>query len=114
MDLHENSSVTLGLGEFKDMDIAMKQMKQGLKNFEKFVPGDVVRTMLRMNVGVQLGVVPKRLTVMFLDIVSFTTISESVSPTDLIYLMSRFFTEMSEAVKETGGTIDKFIGDCVM
>jgi adenylate cyclase len=110
MDLSDKQSRTLNLHEFRNIADAMGQMKQGLRNFQKFVPGDVVREMLRRNVGVKLGVTTKRLTIMFLDLANFTTMSEQVHPNVLIALLSEFFTEMSQAVMATGGTVDKFIG----
>ncbi|KAL0477034.1 adenylate cyclase [Acrasis kona] len=102
------------LKEFRDMADSMSQMRMGLRNFEKYVPGDVVREMLSRNAGVQLGVQPRRLTIMFLDIANFTGISEVLNSLQLVKLMSLFFTEMSQAVMASGGTVDKFIGDCVM
>jgi adenylate cyclase len=102
------------LREFREMSDSMAQMRMGLRNFEKYVPGDVVREMLRKNAGVELGVQPRFLTIMFLDIANFTTITEDMEPLQLVKLMSSFFTEMSQAVMQTGGTVDKFIGDCIM
>ncbi|MBC8240723.1 MAG: SEL1-like repeat protein [Alphaproteobacteria bacterium] len=53
---------------------------------------------------------------MFADIRGFTAISErfSVDPTGLTTLMNRFLTPMSDAVMDHAGTIDKYIGDCLM
>jgi adenylate cyclase len=114
MDLDSRSATTLRLNEFHVMSASMDQMKQGLSNFQKFVPSDVVRKLLRSNAKVKLGVRKRPLTLLFMDIKDFTTITESIDPNMLISLMSKFFTQMGEAIMENHGTIDKFIGDCIM
>jgi class 3 adenylate cyclase len=63
-----------------------------------------------------LGGEERTLTLMFADIRGFTTISEILKddPQQLTQLINRFLTPMTESVLSTGGTIDKYIGDCVM
>jgi adenylate cyclase len=53
-------------------------------------------------------------TVLFSDIVGFTTRCESMDPTEVARFLSGFFSRASDAVFEFGGTLDKFIGDAVM
>jgi adenylate cyclase len=53
-------------------------------------------------------------TVMFADIVGFTTRCESLDPTEVARFLNEFFSLASDAVFEFGGTLDKFIGDAVM
>lgn len=62
----------------------------------------------------RLGGETRDLTVMFTDIRNFTTISERLSPEELIALMNDFLTPMSDLVMENRGTIDKFMGDAMM
>ncbi len=62
----------------------------------------------------KLGGEVKELTVLFSDIRSFTTISESLPPEELIQLMNDFLTPMSDLVMENRGTIDKYMGDAMM
>jgi len=52
--------------------------------------------------------------VMFCDIRGFTTLSEGLTPTELTRLMNSFTSPLSEIIANTGGTIDKYIGDCIM
>jgi class 3 adenylate cyclase/nitrite reductase/ring-hydroxylating ferredoxin subunit len=56
----------------------------------------------------------KNITVFFSDIADFTTISESLSPYDVMYLLNRYFAQAGEIIERNGGYIDKFIGDGVM
>ena len=62
----------------------------------------------------KLGGEVRNLTVMFTDIRGFTSISESLSPEELIQLMNDFLTPMSDLVMESRGTIDKYMGDAMM
>ncbi len=56
----------------------------------------------------------KDLTVMFVDIVGFTAISERYSPVKILQILNTFFTITSQLIVKNSGDIDKFIGDCVM
>jgi adenylate cyclase len=53
-------------------------------------------------------------TVMFADIVGFTAYSEKAPPEEVAEMMEGYFTHAVEAIFAEGGTLDKFIGDCVM
>ena len=51
---------------------------------------------------------------LFTDVRGFTSLSESMSAEDVTYIMNRALTAQVEAVRQYGGTIDKFIGDALM
>ena len=53
-------------------------------------------------------------TVMFADISGFTTMSEKLDPEEVTDIMNECFRFMGECIELHGGTIDKFMGDCVM
>ncbi|MBD2578783.1 adenylate/guanylate cyclase domain-containing protein [Oscillatoria sp. FACHB-1406] len=54
------------------------------------------------------------ISILFADLVGFTALSEQLSPGEISQLLNRFFEEMLKFVFGTGGTLDKFIGDCIM
>jgi class 3 adenylate cyclase len=56
----------------------------------------------------------KNVTVLFADLVGFTTLSERLAPEAVATLLNTFFTFAAEAVFSVGGTLDKFIGDSAM
>ena len=56
----------------------------------------------------------RQATVMFADIAGFTALSEKLSPEEVTDIMNDCFAMMEQTIKAQGGTIDKFIGDCVM
>ncbi|MEW6337215.1 MAG: adenylate/guanylate cyclase domain-containing protein [Acidobacteriota bacterium] len=56
----------------------------------------------------------REVTVLFADIVGFTSRCEAMEPTEVARFLNEFFTLASDSVFEFGGTLDKFIGDAVM
>jgi class 3 adenylate cyclase len=56
----------------------------------------------------------RQLTVVFTDIRGFTGVAEHLTPTALVSVINRYFTLMSDPVVQSGGIVDKFIGDAVM
>jgi adenylate cyclase len=55
-----------------------------------------------------------RVTVLFADVVGFTPLAENLPPEEVADVLEGFFTHSVEAIFAQGGTLDKFIGDCVM
>ena len=55
-----------------------------------------------------------RVTVLFADVVGFTPLAENLPPEEVAEVLEGFFTHSVEAIFAEGGTLDKFIGDCVM
>jgi adenylate cyclase len=53
-------------------------------------------------------------TVLFADLAGFTPVSEKASPGEVAEMLEGYFTHAVEAIFNAGGTLDKFIGDCVM
>ncbi len=52
--------------------------------------------------------------VMFADIMGFTTMSEKMSPENVVNILNTYLSQMTNSVFKFDGTLDKFIGDCVM
>jgi adenylate cyclase len=64
--------------------------------------------------GVELGGVLQPVTVLFADIRNFTPLSEHMDAHEVVKLLNEFFTAMTGVILDGGGTLDKYIGDCVM
>lgn len=82
--------------------------------FGLYISPDFMKELTKDPDKLQLGGEIKPLTVMFTDIRSFTTISEGLTPQELIQLMNDFLTPMSDLVMQNRGTIDKYMGDAMM
>ncbi|MDD3437180.1 MAG: adenylate/guanylate cyclase domain-containing protein [Candidatus Gastranaerophilales bacterium] len=82
--------------------------------FGKFVSPKVLSTLLKKQDDLVLKSTKKRITVMFCDIKNFTTLSEKCNPEQLVDNLNELFNEIVNIVFENNGTVDKFIGDCIM
>jgi len=56
----------------------------------------------------------REIAILFADLRGFTALAEEKLPYDVVFLLNRYFTGMGTAVEESGGRVDKFIGDGVM
>ena len=74
----------------------------------------VVNEMLKDPEKLKLGGDKKELSVLFSDIRSFTTMSEGMTPEDLVHLLNEYLTVMTDIVFKYEGTLDKYIGDALM
>lgn len=101
------------LQEFDRLSAAIARMANGLADFAKFIPTDLVRTLLADGGRAVPGGETRELTLMFADVAGFTKISERMG-TAVIDVVSRYLDVVSRTVETNSGTVDKFIGDAVM
>ncbi len=95
------------------------EFERGVRNrLERYhSPAVIEQVMQRGSSAVEegyRGLTRAEVTVLFADIVGFTAFSEKAPPEEVAELMEGYFTHAVEAIFSTGGTLDKFIGDCVM
>ena len=100
--------------EIARLETAASLLRTSLKSFASFVPLDVVRQLIKSGIPLTSGVEPRFLTVFFSDLENFSSHSEALAPADLLAQISTYLEEVSDAIAEEGGTVDKFIGDGVM
>jgi adenylate cyclase len=82
--------------------------------FGQYVPPELVDEMAKNPTRYSMEPRSADLTILFSDVRGFTTISESLSPDDLRSFINQYLTEMSAAIADRRGTLDKYIGDAVM
>ncbi|MFC1867443.1 CHASE2 domain-containing protein [Thermodesulfobacteriota bacterium] len=82
--------------------------------FSFYVSSSVVNEMLQSPERLKLGGDKKELSVLFSDIRGFTTISEGLSPEELVHLLNEYLTVMTDIVFKYDGTLDKYMGDAIM
>jgi len=83
-------------------------------NLLRFLPGPIAQQVLDGNLDIAPGGKTYRGTILFSDILGFTTLSESRSPEDVVRLMNSYFDRMVPCIVNENGAIDKFIGDAIM
>jgi len=93
--------------------LAQKKEERIRTMFQKYVPQDVVNEIVH-NPDQALVGKNANVTVLFSDIRSFTTISESMAPDLLVDSLNRYFTVMVDIIYKRRGVIDKYIGDAIM
>ncbi|XWK89258.1 MAG: adenylate/guanylate cyclase domain-containing protein [Phormidium sp.] len=83
---------------------------------ERYHSPAVVQQMMKAGNLSDTRLTPKEseISIMFADIVGFTALSEKLTPAKISELLNAFFEEMLQEVFAEGGTLDKFIGDCIM
>jgi adenylate cyclase len=95
-------------------DAAEKRQVRGA--FSQYLSPDLVEQLAEDPEKLQLGGETKRMTLLFCDVRGFTTISEQYKedPQGLTVLINRLLTPLTREILERQGTIDKYMGDCIM
>jgi adenylate cyclase len=89
--------------------------KRELANlFGTYVPPELVDEMVKDPDSYSMKASNRELTVMFCDMRGFTKMSESMEPTQLQELLNSVFSRLTNLIRGNKGTIDKYMGDCVM
>jgi adenylate cyclase len=91
-----------------------KERKRLRTTMQHYLAPSVLEEMLRDQSKLKLGGEKRELTILFSDIRSFTTLSETFDPPDLVAFLNEYFTPMTEIVLRHEGTFDKYIGDALM
>lgn len=83
---------------------------------ERYHSPAVVQQLISVGVlpGGRLAPTESEISILFADLVGFTAISERLTPTEIAQLLNNLFEEMLQEVFANAGTLDKYIGDCIM
>ncbi len=82
--------------------------------FQYYLTASVINEMLKDPTKLKLGGDKKDLSVLFSDIRGFTTISEKLTPEELVRLLNEYLTAMTNIVFKYEGLLDKYMGDAIM
>jgi adenylate cyclase len=80
----------------------------------RYLPAELVDQVVKREADMSLGGVRRTVTVLFADVVAFTPLAEKLGPEDVVTILNELFTILTGIVFRHGGTVDKFVGDCVM
>ena len=110
-----NSFLVIFFGIVIGLEVAITKDQAFIRNtFAKYVSEKVVNELLQHPELLHLGGEERVISLLFSDIENFTTVSERLSPRELVSLLNDYLTEMTAIVLEQGGIIDKYIGDGIM
>eukprot|EP00933_Yihiella_yeosuensis_P004353 TRINITY_DN10871_c0_g1_i1.p1 TRINITY_DN10871_c0_g1~~TRINITY_DN10871_c0_g1_i1.p1 ORF type:complete len:926 (-),score=98.97 TRINITY_DN10871_c0_g1_i1:421-3198(-) len=101
--------------DVSELQHAFCRLSQTVKVFARFVPEAVVRNIVRGDSkSIGLHVCRREVTVMFSDIRGFTSIAETLSEEDLLYVLTRYLTEITNIIESSGGVVAEILGDGVL
>ena len=114
IDLKPRTRDEIGLltRRFVKMGQGLAERERLKDTFGRFINKDIAEKALRGELT--LGGETKFVTIFFSDIRSFTAISEKLEPFEVVEFLNLYMTRMVNCVNETGGVVDKFIGDAIM
>lgn len=113
-----SSFITASIGFYLRFREQWKLRKQIKGQFGSYISPEYVDLIVKDPSLMKLGGDRKEMTFLFSDIVGFTPISEKYmqkdDPEGLVELINYFLDEMTKIIIKNGGTIDKYMGDCIM
>ncbi|MEZ4458549.1 MAG: adenylate/guanylate cyclase domain-containing protein [bacterium] len=83
-------------------------------DLSRYLSKELVENVVAREQDMSLGGAHTTVTVLFADVVRFTPMCERLEPEVVVSILNELFTMLTEIVFRHGGTVDKFIGDCVM
>jgi len=113
-----SSLVTAGLAFALNMSygylVESRAKRELAQLFGTYVPPELVDEMVKDPDSYSMTAATRELTVMFCDMRGFTRLSEHMEPTQLQALLNTVFSRLTLVIRRHRGTIDKYMGDCVM
>ncbi|MEX1118800.1 MAG: adenylate/guanylate cyclase domain-containing protein [Terrimicrobiaceae bacterium] len=103
-----------GIKEVRVLSESVERMRTGLESFSHYVPVDLVRDLVRSGGVAALGGERREISLMFCDLAGFTAYAEKTSPEAAVETLTSYFESFGGAIEESGGVIDKFLGDGIM
>ena len=95
--------------------VQSESQKRFIKNaFSRYLSPGVIDKIIEHPESLQLGGENREITIFFSDVAGFSTISEKLTPPELVALLNEYLSEMTDIILGHGGTVDKYEGDAIM
>lgn len=91
-----------------------REKRKALKAFKQYVSPDVIKHLFNNPSQLKLGGERRDVTIFFSDVRGFTSISEKLTPEQLVHTLNRYLTVMTDVIIDKKGVVDKYIGDAIM
>lgn len=109
------SFIIVFIQKISDKLLTTSKDKTFIKNaFGQYLSEDVIKDIIDDPSKLQLGGEEKEITAFFTDVKGFSTISEKLTPNELVTLLNEYLTAMSDIALSHKGTIDKYEGDAII
>jgi len=95
-------------------NIEGKQRRFVKKVFHHYLSPHVIERVLEDPSLLKLGGEKREITSFFSDIAGFTSLSEGLSPEELVHFLNEYLSDMTDIILESGGTLDKYEGDAII
>ncbi len=111
--LGNHVAIAIDKARMQESIMQQQMVRRRLERYHSPAVVDRIATMSRSDTD---GLVAdeREVTVLFADVVGFTDRCESMRPKEIAEILNRYFSEMAEMIFRHEGTLDKFIGDCLM
>ncbi|MEA5512802.1 adenylate/guanylate cyclase domain-containing protein, partial [Nodularia sp. UHCC 0506] len=98
------------------LQISFSKLQKTLQSFEKFVPDKFVSVIAPQGIeNIKVGMAStQKMTILFCDIRNYTSMSEAMTPMEIFLFLNDYLACMGKVIDESGGFIDKYIGDAIM
>lgn len=100
--------------ELAESDRAIKKEQAIRSDLGRYLPNKLVDQIVARERSLALGGERREITVLFADVVGFTPLAEREAAETVVSILNELFSILTEIVFRHGGTVDKFVGDCVM
>ena len=115
LDLTQSAVIESSLTEVDQLAVEQERMRIALDAFSKYVPVELVRELLRRGEAAKIGGSERDITILFTDVIGFTTIAEAMTPTELTLHLAEYFAALLELIQEDGyGDVNEIAGDGVV
>jgi class 3 adenylate cyclase/CHASE2 domain-containing sensor protein len=109
-----SAAAAIGAAAATRLGVADREKRFLRRAFGLYLAPDVIDHMTSSGALPTLGGETREVTMLFSDVVGFSSLSEAMRPEEIVSLMNGYLTSMSEAIEGAGGFVDKYVGDAIV